>query len=255
MKPNTTFFLTLILFIITATKVYPQVSTMPDNYIFVSGHLHFQDANLNLGTLKDSEIKTDSLKIYNAWNKPMTISFDNPPSFMECKAEPSILGSQMKGLIIIKYNANLRHYWGNIFNVYKIHTNDSLEPEKNFSITAVIVQDFSQLTPEERSNHAKIKFDSLTHDFGKIKQGEIKKFDFIFKNTGGSDLKILQATSSCGCTVSTPDQYLTKPDKTSAIHVAFDSKGRSGKQQKKITVITNDPENQTIILIISGFVE
>jgi len=255
MKPATSVILTLIFSICISVQVLPQIKTSPNNYTFVSGHLHFLDANLNLGTIKDTEIKTDSLKIYNSWEKTMTISFDNLPAFMECMAVPSSLGSHMEGLIIVKYNANLRHYWGNIFNVYKFHTNDTLEPDKNFSITAVIVQDFSQLTSNEKSNPAKIKFDSLSHDFGKIKQGDIKEYDFAFKNIGGSDLKILQATTSCGCTASTPDKYLTGPGESSFIHVAFNSKGRSGKQQKKITVITNDPENQTIMLTISGFVE
>jgi hypothetical protein len=255
MKPSTSFILAFILLIFSSLKVFSQVNTSPNNYTFVSGHLRFMDSNLDLGTIKDSEIKTDTLKIFNAWKNTMTISFDELPPFLECKAEPSSLKSQMEGFIIVKYNANLRHYWGNLFNVYKFHTNDSLEPDKNFSITTMIVQDFSKLTNTERTNPAKIKFDSLTHDFGNIKVGDIKEFDFVFKNIGGSDLKILQASSTCGCTASTPDQYLTKPGERSFIHVAFDSKGRSGKQQKKITVITNDPENQTIMLTISCFIE
>src|SRR5688572_12816570 len=46
-----------------------------------------------------------------------------------------------------------------------------------------------------------MKFESTTHDFGTISQGERVTTKFKFKNTGGSDLVISEAHGSCGCTV------------------------------------------------------
>ena len=45
------------------------------------------------------------------------------------------------------------------------------------------------------------EFVTKSHDFGKIKQGEMVSYSFRFKNVGKSDLIISSARASCGCTV------------------------------------------------------
>ena len=44
-------------------------------------------------------------------------------------------------------------------------------------------------------------FDRVSHDFGTIKEGETVETEFTFTNTGKSDLIIVDARGSCGCTV------------------------------------------------------
>ena len=44
-------------------------------------------------------------------------------------------------------------------------------------------------------------FDKLSHDFGTINEGEVVETVFTLTNTGSSDLIILNARGSCGCTV------------------------------------------------------
>ena len=52
-------------------------------------------------------------------------------------------------------------------------------------------------------------FDKLSHDFGTINEGEVVETVFTFTNTGSSDLIILNARGSCGCTV--PDYPKDQP--------------------------------------------
>jgi len=54
---------------------------------------------------------------------------------------------------------------------------------------------------------AVIDFEKTNHDFGEIKDGDIVETIFTFSNSGNSDLRILNATGSCGCTV--PDTQET----------------------------------------------
>ena len=44
-------------------------------------------------------------------------------------------------------------------------------------------------------------FDRTEHDFGTINEGDVVETSFSFTNTGNSDLMILDARGSCGCTV------------------------------------------------------
>ena len=48
---------------------------------------------------------------------------------------------------------------------------------------------------------AAMSFDKTVHDFGTINEGETVQTTFTFTNTGQTDLIIVDARGSCGCTV------------------------------------------------------
>lgn len=88
------------------------------------------------------------------------------------------------------------------------------------------------------------------HDFGDVNQGEIVKTSFIISNSGGDLLEINNVKASCGCTAGKPEQSKLKPGESTKIEVSFNSKGRRGIQQQRVTVTTNDPENKELVLTI-----
>lgn len=81
------------------------------------------------------------------------------------------------------------------------------------------------------------------HDFGTIIQGEKVSHIYKFKNTGKSDLIVSSVRASCGCTVPTYSKEPVKPGGEGEIEIVFDSSGRSGRQHKTITVLTNSQPN------------
>lgn len=84
-----------------------------------------------------------------------------------------------------------------------------------------------------------IKFEEEEFDFGKITQGEKVSHAFIFKNTGGKNLIISGASGSCGCTVPEWPREPIKPGAEGKIDVVFNSDGKSGFQEKTVTLVTN----------------
>src|ERR1700761_3913605 len=68
-----------------------------------------------------------------------------------------------------------------------------------------------------------MKFDKITHDFGKIKAGEKVTYDFKFTNSGKSPLIITDAIATCGCTKPEWPKTPVKPGESGAIHVTFNS--------------------------------
>jgi hypothetical protein len=84
-----------------------------------------------------------------------------------------------------------------------------------------------------------ITFVSLTHDFGKIAEGEKVGWYFEFRNTGRSDLIITSASASCGCTIPEYEKKPVHPGGEGTIRVVFDSSGREGIQMKTVTVESN----------------
>jgi hypothetical protein len=106
----------------------------------------------------------------------------------------------------------------------------------------------------DSNNVAKIEFDNNFYDFGTIKEGKIASHTYKFKNVGNVPLLIKNCISSCGCTVPTFQKEPIAPGASSEIEVKFDSKGKSGRIQKIITVYSNTLPSE-VKLGISGDVE
>jgi len=95
-----------------------------------------------------------------------------------------------------------------------------------------------------------ISFEHGMYNFGKIKQGEKVHYDFKFKNTGRSPLIITNATASCGCTVPETPKEPIKPGESGVIKVVFNSEGKTGMQDKVVTVTSNgNPSTSEVHLI------
>jgi Protein of unknown function (DUF1573) len=65
-------------------------------------------------------------------------------------------------------------------------------------------------------------FENEHLDIGKVKRGEIKKFDFVFTNTG-TDVIEIDIASGCDCTTLDYPKNKILPGKKGTIHVTFDS--------------------------------
>lgn len=97
---------------------------------------------------------------------------------------------------------------------------------------------------------ARSEFEETTYDFGTIKQGEVVKYEFSFKNVGKTPLIITSATATCGCTVPEYPVQPIKPGESGVIKVVFNSTGKIDKQDKIVTFISNaNPEMEKLHLI------
>ena len=103
------------------------------------------------------------------------------------------------------------------------------------SVTAVKTEASAAASPDA----AVLAFDQTSYNFGTIKQGEKVHYDFKFKNTGKTPLIVSNATASCGCTVPETPKDPIAPGKEGVIKVVFDSTGKTGMQDKVITVTSN----------------
>lgn len=95
----------------------------------------------------------------------------------------------------------------------------------------------------------KIQMDEESFDFGEMQQGESVTHDFVLKNIGDDNLIISSAKGSCGCTVPEwPKEPISKGEEAT-IKVTFNSAGKSGKQNKTVTLVTNAIPNTKVITI------
>lgn len=104
---------------------------------------------------------------------------------------------------------------------------------------------------QDASKQAVITFDTLSHDFGTIIEGEMVVCYFRYENTGEADLVINSVEATCGCTTPDWSQEPIKPGDGEYLKIVFDATGRSGAQRKVVTVRSN-AGNSSVRLTLSA---
>ncbi len=237
-------------------NVVPKPRTIEDDLPTLLGGIRVKYRAFNMGKVLNKGPVNSSFDVYNASDQVITfIDSINAPPYISASIVPAILNPKEKGKINITYDAKARGDLGFMSDNIVLFTDEEEENQKSFSVYANIEEYFPPMTPEEMEQAPKLKFAESVHDFGKIKQGDIVKTDFVFTNTGKSDLNIRKTKSTCGCTVSKPEKETLSPGESAKISVSFNSAGRRGAQQKAVTIFSNDPSAPTQRITIKAFIE
>ena len=86
-------------------------------------------------------------------------------------------------------------------------------------------------------------------DMGKVAQGDVLDVDFEIVNEGDETLEIKAVRPTCGCTVADFDREIA-PGKSGFIKAKLETRDFTGPISKSILVMTNDPQDPTMTLVI-----
>ena len=115
------------------------------------------------------------------------------------------------------------------------------------------IQTVRQANPKD-SVYAEMNVNMSTHDFGKIKRGQIVQYTFDIKNTGNEGLTIKKVIAACGCSTISFTQEIIKAGETGHVNVSLDTSNLSGKQVKSITIIADAfPTTKRLVLTAEVF--
>ena len=103
------------------------------------------------------------------------------------------------------------------------------------------------------ANYPLMTFETPEYDFGTVTEGTVVEKEYTFTNTGDSDLVVVNAKSTCGCTVPTWTKKPVAPGEEGTLLVKFNTSGKPNAQSKAITITTNT-EAGTEVIVIKGFV-
>jgi hypothetical protein len=121
-------------------------------------------------------------------------------------------------------------------------------------VLGLTIQSFAQDKKAEQKNGGVITWEKKTHDFGTLIQGDKAEHTFYFTNTGNEPLIITNVQIDCGCTKAKGWPRDPIPPRGSGeITVSFDTVGKTGIQNKTVTLVTNavNPEGNTITFTTS----
>ena len=185
---------------------------------------------------------------------PTTRQHPSPnPKYLKIKVSPENLQPDAHGTITITYDGSQVNDWDYVRATLYLSINDKRINNKRINVSAIVKEKF---TNEDMKNPPIIEFDNTEFNFETLTQGESVTHEYTFKNTGKSDLIIRKTRASCGCTAVNVTKEPIPPGGTGTIKATFNSRGKSGKQNKIITVITNcpAPKQSKILLKIVGTV-
>ena len=94
----------------------------------------------------------------------------------------------------------------------------------------------------KKKSPGKIVFDKEIHNFGTLLDGEIISYSFIYRNTGGSPVKVAKAEKSCGCIEIHYNPNPIAPGDSSTIEIILNTTGEWGNMIKEATIETSEGE-------------
>lgn len=230
-------------------NVLQRPKTVEDLYPVVMDSLRLENSHIPFTKMKPNEQKTAELKVINTSSSAVTPNFINIPAHVKIECRPATIEPGQKAVIVATYDAALKNDWGYVSDRIYMTFSDQRKYNNSITLSASIEEDFSNT---DAQNTPVFEVNEKTHDFGEINPSVKAVYDFVVTNTGKDNLIIRKVKASCGCTAATPEKKVLTKGESTNIHVEFDPRGKSGRQSKTITVITNDPKNSNVLLRITG---
>ena len=98
----------------------------------------------------------------------------------------------------------------------------------------------------------RVVVDETDHDFGAMQRESSKTHDFTFTNEGEGPLKLQLGDTTCKCTLSELAQDSIPPGESAKVTLEWTAKTSSAEFRQEAAIHTNDPEQDRIVLTVSG---
>ena len=232
--------------------VTARVKTVQDSFPRLMSGLRLINNHLPFTKVTNNDIKEASLEVYNDTDSAMTVGFRRIPAHLNIKLVPETIAPKTRAKIVAVYDASKKHDWGFVTDYLDVLVNGKFAPRNRLTISADITEDFAKLSEEELENAPELVLEEKVFNFGELTQGEKTEHVFIMKNTGKSDLLIRKTKASCGCTAISPASKIIKAGESTELKVVFNSRGKRGRQNKRVTIITNAPKSSSVNLRVMG---
>ena len=228
---------------IKGNVVNPARANDPATFSVVSGGLHLRSNAFNLDKVFiNREPSTVSFPMYNASRDTIHFTSFESPRYIRVSM-PKRLAPGETSAVKIVFDARMKGQYGFVSENVELKTDDKEMPGKSFSVYATVEEYFPKLSPEESRTAAVLNLSANVIKFGNVRAGTVLDREIKLSNTGKKDLVIRHAQSNCSCLSVTPGARVLKPGQETSMKISLDTKGRSGPQNKSVTIYSTDPQN------------
>ena len=112
----------------------------------------------------------------------------------------------------------------------------------------------AQIKTQNKQTKPEIKFEEYEYNFGTVTEDTVIIHEYVFSNTTRTPLIVTDTHGTCHCIVADFTAEPLAKNQKGKIKISFDTKGRTGIQEKTITVNSN-AETSKVILYLKGAVK
>ena len=221
----------------------PAKANDPSSFTVVNGSLHLKSNSFNLDKVFiNREAEAVSFAIYNASKDTVHFTDVVVPNYIKAVTPKRLAPGETSALKII-FNAKLKGQYGFVSENIELKTDDKEMPDKSFSVYATVEEYFPKLSDEELAKAPILTLSANVIKFGNVKAGTVLDREIKITNTGKKELTIRHAQSNCSCLTIAPGLRVLKPGQETTMKIALDTQGRTGPQNKSVTIYSTDPQN------------
>lgn len=204
------------------------------------------------GELTKGQLRPVYLDAYNRSTDTIMPAVTDMPPYVDAEVSPRQVPPGQQFTFILYFNSTRCPVYGAVSDTLHITAGDGSGRGCDIPLVAMVKEDFSKLTAAERKKAPVAAVSSTQIDFGRLGD-EVPERTFTIENKGKSPLKIRRVhTADPGVTVAVTADSVGKGDRA-AVTVTVDPARLKGHiLNARINVITNDPENPTIVVRAVG---
>lgn len=227
-------------------EVIPKPAKPVNKYTVQMGELSLKNKNADFGTVKKGEVKTIEIEYANLSKEDHKIELatNSNDAYVSHQVTLSPAKPNETGKFVFVLDSKAAKLYGpvEVFAYVVVDGKKELSDTYKLSLKADIVEDFSQLTIEQKQN-APIIETAAELNVGKIAAGKALKYMFPIKNSGVNPLEIRRIYSNEKSLVIKAPKSI-KSGKKDKVTLEISAKGlEPGNYSRELTIITNDYQN------------
>lgn len=234
-------------------------STIKARYPVSIGSLKLNTTIVTFGQMQKGKTRVAYIDGYNQSNDTLKVTFDSVPPYLRADAIPPLVPPGGLCTITVYHHTGLNPDWGLSQSLFGISC-EPLHPAKaesgkaKITVTAVITEDFSQMSESDRKEAPVQAISADKLDFATLSRtSQPVTRTFTIDNYGKSPLLIHRIYSTDPyISVSVSDSKLKK-GKQATVEVTVNPQAITDKMlNSQLSVITNDPQNPLTVIRIVG---
>lgn len=239
-------------------SVIPRIKSDKETYPHKIGELNGKSKHASMGKIYNRPDATYSktIEFKNLSEKSITVSDIKTPEHITATLSSREIKPQEIGSIEFIITPSLMECYGFNSEVIPIKVTGEEKVDVDLTVSYNIAEDFSKLTTEEKGVAPRVSLNKTLLNLGDIKKGESVNGSIKLRNRGASDM-IVRSLKAASVAIEVKSSSQNIPAGESAdIDITFTASKRKGRQNKSITLITNDPlKPVTIIRVIGNIVD
>ncbi len=217
-------------------------TSVAGQYPVDKGSLKFRQGAVMFGQIVKPHMKTVYADAYNRTPDSLRVRVVGKPDYVDVNFEPAMVGPGEQITMICFLRTAGTDNWGLVEDSIRLSTG---REEFSLPFTAIVKEDFSQLTDDERAKAPVARLSAAAVDYGRIERGSKPEMrEVTIENCGKSTLDIRRVyTVDRGVDVAV-DRKQLKKGHSAVIKLTVDpSQLTDNMLNARVSVITNDPEN------------